>query len=177
MNNRKKVDFSIIIDTILNLFERKNGYYPYTKHIASKIHNHTCASMDITESKLYYFTGTRIEARLSMELKRIFKEKIEPRFIPTGNDLIDHGRLYNHKQIKKECKKKRWQKKLSRHIYETLEDNTHGSAIEIASGWTFYQIIEKYICDLYNIENVEKQTHIQLPILQNSEPRVEQMNE
>lgn len=157
---KNKVDFSLIKETIFKLFDHGDGYhYPYTKHVASKLRNSNCGFMDILEWKLNYVAGYSIRRRLQTELERIFKEKIEPRFIPTGDVLIDQGRLYNHQQIKKECKKKRWQKKLTRHVHDVIS-TIRTREIEPAEGYLFYGIIEEYICDLYNIKNDEQQLRI-----------------
>lgn len=111
--SKKEVDFLAIKKSILSLFESKDGHFKYTKCIASKIRNLTCASMDTTEWKLYYHEGFNFWGKLQEQLNNFYEIKIKPHFIPTGDELIDHARLYNHRQIKKECKKKKWRRRNS----------------------------------------------------------------
>lgn len=157
---KKKLNFSPIQKSVLSLFKRaSDGYYNYSHYIGDEDRRRGYLfKLVMSEMKLEDHAEYEFDKKLPEKLKKFFDEEIAQYFIPTGNELVDNGRRYNQRYINKECKKKRWKKKLSERIYQELNEVPTSDTLSNERDFPF-EIITAFIYDEYNIKNREKITN------------------
>lgn len=152
---KKRVNFTLIQKSILNLFEKRGWYYNYSWYCTTKCNrSERPLEMELIEIKLNQHAEYTFPEPLPNQLNNFFELEIAPYFNLTRDESIDNVRQYNWRYVNKECKKKRWKIKLSQYIHHELEKIRILYDEEWHTRDFLFEIIMAFIYDAYNIKKI-----------------------